>query len=81
MSSNSQTVRPSVTAPLVPPSTGIVVRAAGSNIVSSSALPYIALSSNAPLRALPTPTSTLPQSTPQFRPKQRSKDTGQSGKV
>lgn len=80
MSSNTQSIRPSVTAPLVPPSAGIVVRAAGSNIVSSSALPYIALSSNTPLRTLATPTSTLPQATPQFRPKQRNKDTGQLGK-
>ncbi|KAK3907112.1 Polycomb protein Asx [Frankliniella fusca] len=80
ISSNSQSVRPSVTSPLVPPSSGIVVRTAGSNIVSSSALPYIALSSNTPLRTLATPTSTLPQSTPQFRPKQRNKDTGQPGK-
>lgn len=72
MPNTAPAVRPSITTPTAPSSTGLVVRAAGSNVVSSSALPYITLPSNTPLRALPSP---------QFRPKQRGKDSGQTGKV
>lgn len=80
MSNTAPSIRPNATAPLVPPNTGIVVRAAGSGVVSTSALPYIALSSNTSLRAITTSTPTLLQAAPQFRPKQRNKESAQTGK-
>lgn len=79
-SSTASIIKANAGAPLLPPNTGLLLRTAGNNIVSSSAVPYLAVAGNTPLRAISTPSPTLPQVAPQFRPKLRSKDTGLSCK-
>ncbi|XP_034235837.1 uncharacterized protein LOC117642105 isoform X2 [Thrips palmi] len=80
-------MKTNVAAPLLPPNAGLLVRTAGSNIVSSSAVPavpYLAVTGNTPLRAIATPSTPSPaisQVAPQFRPKLRSKDAGLSCKT